>query len=211
MGVSIEVVLFDVGGVLVQLGGVEHFGQMIGEGDEAEIWHRWLHSPWVRRYERGRCTRHEFAVGMVEENDLAIGPDEFLDAFLSWPLGLLSGAESLVRELAEDVHASCLSNSNEAHWHEQRDAPVLKALFPDPFLSFELDLIKPDREMFEHVIEAVGCPARNILFLDDNVINVDGARTLGIDAQCVVGVGPARIILAERGLLRQRPAEEATL
>jgi HAD superfamily hydrolase (TIGR01509 family) len=200
--VSIEVVLFDVGGVLVQLGGVEHFGQMIGEGDEGEIWHRWLHSPWVRRYERGRCTRHEFAVGMVEENDLAIGPDEFLDAFLSWPLGLLSGAESLVRELAEDVHASCLSNSNEAHWHEQRDAHVLKALFPDPFLSFELDLIKPDREMFAHVIEAVGCPAQNILFLDDNVINVDGARALGIDAQCVVGVDPARTVLAERGLLR---------
>lgn len=198
---STEVVLFDVGGVLVQLGGVDHFGQMIGEGDEAEIWRRWLHSPWVRRYERGRCTRHEFALGMVEENGLALSPEEFLEAFLGWPLGLLSGAEALVRELRDDVHTSCLSNSNEAHWHEQRDAHVLKSLFPDPYLSFELDLIKPDREMFEHVVESLDCPASSILFFDDNIINVDGARAVGIDAVCLTGVAPAREVLAARGLL----------
>ena len=197
-----EVVLFDVGGVLVELGGVDHFGQMIGHGDEAEIWRRWLHSPWVRRYERGRCTRREFAEGMVEENALSITPDAFLEAFLSWPLGLLAGAEALVSGLQADLQTSCLSNSNEAHWHEQRDCDRLKALFPDPFLSFELDLIKPDREIFEHVVETYGCSADRILFFDDNVINVEGARAVGLDAQLVGGPGAARDILHERGLLK---------
>ena len=79
-----EVVLFDIGGVLVRLGGVEDFGRMIGEGEESEIWRRWLGSPWVRRYERGQCEPEAFAAGMVEENDLDLSPEEFLETFRAW-------------------------------------------------------------------------------------------------------------------------------
>ncbi len=50
----IEYVVFDLGGVLVELGGVRDFGDMIGEADDERVWAPWLTSPWVRRdYERG--------------------------------------------------------------------------------------------------------------------------------------------------------------
>ena len=78
-----QAVLFDLGGVLVELGGVDYFGQLIGERDEAEIWRRWLTSHWVRSFERGRCTRKEFARGMVKENTLDITPETFLEVFES--------------------------------------------------------------------------------------------------------------------------------
>lgn len=197
-----KVVLFDLGGVLIELGGVEHFGQLIGTGDESEIWRAWLTSHWVREYERGLCSREEFAAGMREEHGLTLQEEEFLELFLSWPRGLLPGALELVTGLPEAVRPACLSNTNELHWNEQQDAPVLHELFELRFLSHELGLVKPDREIFEHVLEDLGCSGSEVLFLDDNRINVDGALAVGLDAHVVKGVDGARLVLAERSLLR---------
>lgn len=196
-----RVVLFDLGGVLIELGGVDHFGQLIGEGDESEIWRAWLSSSWVRKYERGFCNREEFATGMREEHALELQAAEFLEMFLSWPRGLFPGATELVESLASGVRASCLSNTNELHWNEQRDADVLQRMFETRFLSHELGLVKPDREIFEHVLQGLGCEGREVLFLDDNPINVDGGQAAGLDAHVVRGVAEARELLKARGLL----------
>ena len=92
-----RVVLFDLGGVVVELGGVEELGALVGETCEEEIWRRWLECPWVRRFERGQCSTDAFARGMVETWSLPIGPDQFLEAFQRWPRGLFPGAEELLR------------------------------------------------------------------------------------------------------------------
>ena len=91
-----QLVLFDLGGVLIELGGVEEFRRLIGAGDETEVWRRWLSSPSVRRYERGLCDREAFATAMDEEHSLAMAPEEFLEIFGAWPRGLLPGAAELV-------------------------------------------------------------------------------------------------------------------
>lgn len=194
-------VVFDLGGILVELGGVDEFGELIGVGTPDEIWHRWLTSPWVRRYERGQCSRHEFAVGMVDEHEIEIEPDDFLHRFGNWPKGLMPGAEDMVRGLVDHVHVACLSNTNEMHWNEQRGADVLRQLFALRFLSHELGLIKPDREIYDHVVEALGCQPGEVLFVDDNRINIDGALAAGLDAHHVVGVADTRALLARLGLL----------
>jgi HAD superfamily hydrolase (TIGR01493 family) len=198
---SIQLVLFDLGGVLIELGGVEVFQRMIGAGSEAEVWRRWLTSKWVRAYERGQCDRMAFAEGMIEENDLQLGAEEFLETFRSWPRGLLPGAEALVSEIAPGLRCACLSNTNEMHWNEQADAAKVREFFDLCFPSHELGLVKPDREIYEHVIRETGLPADAILFLDDNAINVEGAQAAGLDAHLALGVEGARTILAEAGVL----------
>lgn len=197
-----EVVLFDLGGVLVRLGGVEAFGRMIGEGEESEIWRRWLASPWVRRYERGQCAPEAFAAGMVKENDLDLSPAEFLETFRAWPRGLFPGAQELVASLPEDIVVGCVSNTNDLHWNHQQDGPLIRSLFEVRFLSHELGLVKPDREIFEAVLSKLDRPGQAVLFLDDNQLNVEGARKLAIDAECARGVEGAKRVLASRDLLR---------
>jgi glucose-1-phosphatase len=199
----IRVVLFDLGGVLVELGGVSEFAGMIGVSDPQQVWARWLGSPAVRRFETGRCTSDEFGCEAVAEFGLGLEPAVFLDRFLSWPRGLFQGAELLVRELRDDVIPACLSNTNQLHWDRQLGAPVLKELFRHWFLSHELGLIKPDAEVFTHVVEKLACAPGEILFLDDNMLNVEGARSVGLDAHRVEGVTQARALLELRGLLRQ--------
>lgn len=194
-------VVFDLGGVLIELGGVADFGELIGVMEVDEIWRRWLTSPWVRRYERGCCTRSEFALGMIEENRLLLSPEEFLHRFGSWPKGLMPGAAELVRGLASHVTPTCLSNTNEMHWNEQRGNEIVRELFERPFLSHELGLVKPDREIFDHVVAALDCRPHEVVFLDDNLLNVEGALLAGLDAHRVSGVADSRDLLERRGLL----------
>lgn len=189
---AIECVVFDLGGVLVELGGVRDFGAMIDEPDDTRVWVRWLTSTWAREYERGRCSTEEFAVGLVEEFELDCSPAEFIERFRVWPRGLLGGAHELVEGLAQSFPVACLSNTNELHWNHQRDAFRLGELFETRFLSHELGLIKPDREIYEHVIADLGLPAASILFFDDNQLNVDAARAAGMASERVQGPHAAR-------------------
>jgi putative hydrolase of the HAD superfamily len=74
-------------------------------------------------------------------------------------------------------------------------------MFDFTFLSFQLGLVKPDPEIFQHVASVLAIDARDIIFLDDNSINIDQAVALGFDAVRVQGVVEARQALTDRGLL----------
>ena len=68
--------------------------------------------------------------------------------------------------------------------------------FDEFFFSHEIGLVKPDREAYDHVVRALGVPPDRILFLDDNQINIEGARGVGLQAERAVGVEQAGRILA---------------
>ena len=54
--------------------------------------------------------------------------------------------------------------------------------FEVAFFSSEFKMVKPDREVYDYVIESLGVPAGEILFVDDRKENVDAARQLGIQS-----------------------------
>jgi putative hydrolase of the HAD superfamily len=198
----VEVVLFDLGGVLVELGGLPELEEFAGGGaSEEALWRRWLACPWVRRFERGLCGPEEFSRGMVETWSMSVGPETFLEAFTTWPRGLLPGARELVHATRSRVCVGCLSNTNALHAERQWRELGIDDLFHERFLSHEMGLVKPDRDAFDHVVERLGRPAERVLFLDDNQINVDGARAAGLRAERAVGVPEARAILQDLGLL----------
>jgi glucose-1-phosphatase len=195
-----RVVLFDLGGVLVRVPGVAAMQDLAGIDSEAEVWRRWLACEWVRRYERGHCSASEFAAGVVTEWDLPISSDEFLARFRQWPDGLYEGALEMVRAVREQAGVGCLSNTNSLHW-DAMERWGLAGAFDHTFLSHRMGLVKPDRVVFEHVVGELGVPAREIVFLDDNAVNVDRAAVLGFDSQRVQGPGQAARALAERGFV----------
>jgi HAD superfamily hydrolase (TIGR01509 family) len=197
---NIDVVLFDLGGVLIELGGSTELGQLVGEPSEEELWRRWLSCPWVRRFERGHCGADEFSIGMVESWGLELSPDAFIDVFTRWPKGLYPGAEELVASLSGRARTACLSNTNEIHTRLQWSGGGIAELFGTCFFSHEIGLVKPDSDAFDHAIDVLGCPAERILFLDDNAINVEAARAVGLRAERTRGPNEARSTLARYGL-----------
>ena len=75
---QIEIVLFDIGGVLARFAGLEVLRELTGAASELDVSARWLMSPWVRRFESGGCTDEEFSAGIVAEWELPYTAEEFL-------------------------------------------------------------------------------------------------------------------------------------
>jgi len=198
---TVDIVLFDLGGVLMDFGGLGPMKELAGIETDDEMWRRWLTCEWVRIFERGECTAAEFAVGIVRDWPLPITAEVFLDSFETWPLETNPGAEELVASVRAKMPTGCLSNTNAAHWGRSSGNEPLLDGFDFQFLSFELGIVKPDREIFDRVAELLPAPAHNVLFLDDNVLNVEGALDAGFVARHVRGVAEARAALVEVGVL----------
>ena len=207
MAEPIDLVLFDLGGVLIDVPGVQAMLELTGIASEDDLWRRWLMSQWVRRFESGRCTEAEFANGVVTEWQLDLSPAAFLDAFRNWPNGPLRGAEQLVTETNARVSTGCFSNTNALHWDDHISTWPLLDLFDHLFLSFEMGMLKPDVAAFTQVAGLLPVPAERVLFLDDNALNVAGAAAAGFATARAVGVDAARERLVEVGVLS--PATEA--
>ena len=198
---NFDLVLFDLGGVLIELSGVGAMRELAGIDNDDALWERWLTCPWVRAFERGDCTPDEFAAGMVAEWELTVAPEVFLDAFRRWPVGPLPGAEALVERVRSVVAVGCLSNTNAMHTEERFSQWSIFHRFEPRLLSHELGLLKPDRDLFDRVADLAGVAAGRILFLDDNIINVDGANAAGFVAMHTRGVGEAEGALIEAGVI----------
>jgi putative hydrolase of the HAD superfamily len=200
-----DAVLFDVGGVLVQLSGVPTMMEWTRQRYSVpELFHRWLMSPVVRAFETGRSDADTFARGVVAELDLPVEPAEFLAFFETWPRGAHAGAVDLVRELRAVVRLACLSNTNAIHWRRIAAETGLLEHFHHVLASHEIGLLKPDREAFDHAVAVLGCDASRILFLEDNPTNVAAARTVGLDARFAPDASAARVVLEELGLVAAR-------
>lgn len=199
----IDVVLFDLGGVLVELSGVVTMRELARLDDDDELWRRWLSCAWVSRFERGQCSARDFARGLVEDWALAATPSEFLEMFARWPVGPYDGACELVEAVHAVARVGCLSNTNAMHWEAALARwPLLLQGFDDLFLSFEIGLVKPDRALFDRVATQLATEPSRILFFDDNVINTDAARQAGYRAHRVAGPAEARSVLIDSGVLR---------
>jgi glucose-1-phosphatase len=199
-GAPIDVVLFDIGGVLAPFAGLAQMQELTG-ASELELASRWLMSPWVRRFESGRCTEQEFGAGIVAEWDFPYTGEQFLEKFLSWLGDPFDGAEQMIRETKAHAAVGCLSNTNVLAWREIISHWSLTSLFEYPLLSFELDEVKPDRELFERAIAKLPVPADRVLFLDDNAVNVEAAVAFGLRAEQARGVEEARAALSRYALL----------
>lgn len=201
MASPFKAIVFDIGGVLIELVGVGRMIEWSGHDLTVErLWGRWLASPAVRRFESGGSTAEEFAEAMLDEFLLPVDAEQFLAEFAVWPARAYPGAAELVESLAPHYHLATLSNTNTLHWERICSHLDFEEEFRSNFLSWRLGLLKPDREIFEHVVEALDCRPGEIVFLDDNQLNVDAAASVGIVARRVLGAVEARDALRDLGV-----------
>jgi HAD superfamily hydrolase (TIGR01509 family) len=195
-----SVILFDLGGVLVDWDGIAPLKKLTSGRLTTDMARRfWLESPWVKKIETGRCRPQEFAVGVIEEFSLSLDPNEFLEQFASWDRGLLPGALDLLERLRSKFLLVCLSNNNELHWPPLRDKAGLDKQFDYCFISHQMGVMKPGEEAFIHVLKNIGKKAEDLLFFDDNQECIETARRLGMSAFCVSGVTGVEFVLKKLG------------
>jgi glucose-1-phosphatase len=199
---DIRVLLFDVGGVLVQLSGVDTMLEWLGGTVTTdELWRRWLHSVPVRQFETGQIDADEFSVRVVSEFGLTVDPQRFLESFIGWPSALYPGTLEMLARIPCSYQRALLSNSNALHWPRVLNEMGLGPAFDRHFVSHLTGRIKPDSEAFEHVIDSLGCSPNHVLFLDDNMLNVEAAQRLGMHAIRVRGATEVQCALISLGII----------
>jgi putative hydrolase of the HAD superfamily len=198
---AFDAILFDLGGVLIELAGVERMLEWCPElGTTEELWRRWLRSPAVRRYETGAASSEEFAREIVREFDLPVTAETFIAAFEFWPRALYPGVADLLAGLAPHYRLASVSNTNALHWARFRHDWSLDACFHHNFPSYQVGKLKPDADYFDHVVAVLGVARERILFVDDNRINVDAAASFGLTARHVRNFTALAPVLAELGV-----------
>ncbi|MDA0368728.1 MAG: HAD-IA family hydrolase [Proteobacteria bacterium] len=197
------VVLFDLGNVLVEVAGYRVLAEWLGESNHDAVVEHWLASPAVQQFERGQCTPEVFAAAVTADYNLDLTVEGFIAAFSAWPQGLSPGAATLVEDARSQATTACFSNSNVIHWNTAKDHTRIRGLFAHAYSSHEIGHVKPDRAAFAYVIADLGVRPDEIVFLDDAASNVAAARAMGIRGYRTVGVGEARAVLSDLGLVSQ--------
>ena len=200
MDVRVTTLLFDLGGVLIELDGSplkDHWLET--PVSYADAWLRWGQSPVVKAFETGIMPADEFVERIIAEQGLLISSDQFKQEFTRWPKGLFAGARELLLSLRKDYTLGFYSNTNELHLPWLTKDLGLESLFDYCFASYEIGYFKPDTQGFAYAADKMGVDPRNILFIDDNMLNVEGARKAGLHAEKAFELEEVKAVLHKYG------------
>lgn len=150
----------------------------------------------IQRYDRGDVSTTEFYSYIAQnlpQSVQALPQEELLERIHDiWNMMLGSFSREkieYIRTLREKGHrVVMLSNTNEGHWEtierifRYTVGVPLSEFFDELYLSFRMNLRKPEPEIFEALLRSEGVEAADCIFFDDSQENCDAALALGIEA-----------------------------
>lgn len=199
---TISAVLFDIGGVLIELNGLPSIAKLLDSDQSLEdIYKYWMAAPSVIGHETGKLDTDAFAKAVVKDLKLSISPDAFMENFRTWIVGTFPDTFSLLDAIPNTVKVAALSNTSGAHWKEV-EATGLTNKIEHLFLSHEIGHLKPSPPAFQAAVDGLGMPAKEIIFFDDVQENVNAANAFGLQAFQALNPSEAKTILIEQGVIK---------
>ena len=197
-------VIFDIGNVLVPWD--PHGIVRTAFGDE-RVGQPGFRSPlagnqlWIA-VNRGEHTLAEAKNIYVEEQGFAPADIDALYTALMDSMTLMDETDALLRELADAGYRlfAITDNVNEVV-ALLRERHGFWRYFEAAAVSSELGVLKPDPQMYRHVIESGSLEPGECLFFDDVPANVAGAEAVGMHARLFTDAMQARAELAELGIV----------
>ena len=197
-----KILLFDLGGVLVDVTTVERTTVLLqGKKTREEVAAFWQRSKHLRMLECGECDAVQFAKDVVEALGLQMPIDAFLQAFATFTGTAYPGAQELLAELGEKYTLACLSDTSAPHWQTMCAQLQFDTIFKWRFQSYEIGKRKPDEAVYAHVLQTLQCDPTQIYYFDDRAPNVKAGAAVGMQAFQVEGVQMLKEKLLTLGLI----------
>lgn len=191
-------VLCDLGGVLIELDWLSSAKDLFGDDLSPDsLLDKWLSLESVKKFETGLCSFDEFYRFFCSETHINRDFSRFRHDFVSIIGALKPDCEKILCDLKEKFHLALLSNTNYLHIEYLREKNNLLDIFDHLFLSYEMQLVKPEPQIYEAVCRQLNRQPEEIFFFDDNSRNVAVAKMLGIKAFQATSPGDIREIMAE--------------
>lgn len=193
-----ENIIFDFGNVLVRWEPekiyTEHFG------DEAKAWWFLRHvadNDWRLRIDAGEsqdaCIAEQQARYPEYRQALALYRDRWRDMLT----GEMPGMRDIIVELRKKGHEIYgLTNWSMETFPQAREHFPILQMIDRYVVSGAEHLVKPDPRLFQVLLDRYGLRAEECTFVDDNPVNVEAARRMGMRGIQFVGAEKLRKELA---------------
>jgi putative hydrolase of the HAD superfamily len=132
----------------------------------------------------GLITPEEAFEKVIKNYKLKISLKEIIDSFVYDYIGnKIDGVDEFLSRLKDlDIKIGLLSNTNKLHFDYIKKLFNDFRIFDKIYLSYELNLAKPDKRIYEYVLNDLKIPASEIIFIDDTDENIKTALDLGFKA-----------------------------
>ena len=183
--------IFDVGDVLLEYRWYEMLTEDYGlsEAEAKRIGGEMFdHEIWEMGLDGGRLTTDE-AIARYKERYPKDG--KVIDWFLkNGRLMAINRAEIWEKIAAlkkQGYGIYILSNYSEELFHMHTEGAAFLDILDGGIVSYQVHELKPDRRIYELLLEKYDLKASECLFFDDKLQNVEGARKVGIEAIQEIG------------------------
>jgi 2-haloacid dehalogenase len=177
-------VVFDIGGVLLDWDPRYLYRTLFDDEAAMERFLAEVCTPdWNTALDAGR----PFAEAVAELSGMFPGQRELIGAYdTRWPEMVRGSIEDSVAILAElrerRVPVYALSNWSAEKFRLMRDRHEFLGWFDGLVISGEVRMVKPDPQIFEHLLSTFALTPSQTVFIDDNAANVAAAGALGMTA-----------------------------
>ena len=178
----IKAIVFDMGGVIIHFDENKYYEYLSKKYnvDENKITNIMI--PLINKFDRGDITLGVLLDSVSKNIGIKIPRKSWnyvfdTDATIDWQM------ISLIKSLSKNYKIYMLTNVNRSRYF--RTNTMLKInnkLFNKKFISCYLHMTKPDRKIYQYVIAKTNLMPNEIIFIDDLIENVNGAREIGINS-----------------------------
>ena len=136
--------------------------------------------------EKNEISNEQFRLHVSRKLKMNITNEDFDKGWCNLYLDVYPGVEEMLINLKSRYRLIALTNTNAIHapiWKEKYKEVLVH--FEKIFSSHELIARKPESKIFEIALDYLQLNAEQTLFLDDNLININGAKSIGISTLLV--------------------------
>lgn len=185
---GIKNLLIDFGGVLINLDRQRCIGNFkkLGFENIEELLNIYHQQGVFMAQEKGLITPAEFRDEVRKMMGKQVSDKEIDTAWNSFLIDIPTYKLDLLLRLREKYVVYLLSNTNEIHWKWSCENVFtfrtfkVEDYFEKIYLSYEMQLVKPDPEIFKAVLADANIDPKETFFIDDSNENCEIARELGI-------------------------------
>ncbi|MBA4388354.1 MAG: hypothetical protein C0404_10260 [Verrucomicrobia bacterium] len=182
---QIQLAIFDLGNVFFDFTfdrAVRYWAKAAGV-DESVVAERLVFGKDAEDYESGLISSDEYFAGLKEKLGIPISTEDLIAGWNSIFGSIIAPSYEAITHIRGKCRVVALSNTDQSHdpvWR-QKFSDKLR-VFEKIYTSWSLNMMKPERRIFEHVLKAEGVAAGNAVFFDDVEENIRSARAVGMEA-----------------------------
>jgi 2-haloacid dehalogenase len=177
---KINTIIFDFGGVLIDWNPRYMYRDEFEESSEMEHFlDKVCTDDWNLQQDKGRSLAEGTRILQEKFPEFVVKIKLYYDQWEKMINGFIPQNVTVLRKLKEKYKLYGLTN-----WSAETFPIVFKRfsffkLFDGIVISGEEKLIKPDKKIFELILERYHLEAENSLFIDDNMNNIQAAKDMG--------------------------------